>query len=278
MCTSCPFGASPVSNVCNVAFACNTDSSCQDCGFGLNYYWASTGTGANCLPCPTISNCVQCDELQTLKCSICSNGYYLDNAGSCVACNSNCTACESDTVCSGCKAGWTMKKGQTEGRCRACESPCLTCRGDTNFCTSCITGFTKDGWKCKNNTYIEFRIVITATVDVVMGDIDNIVCMIYAAMTKQDPTTIGSTCDKSIVTLSTLASGSTVVGGTTSASGASTSTTITSLGSYTVSSSTLTGYGGYASTSSEGSSKTGLIIGVVIGGVVLGTFISIQLS
>lgn len=82
-----------------------------------------------------------------------------------------------------------------------------------------------------------------------MNDIDNIVCMIMAVMTGQDPSTIGDTCDKSIVTLDSLASGSTVVTGSTSTASSGASTTFgSSLGSYSVSSSSVTGYGGYATT------------------------------
>ena len=76
-CTACPYPSSPVNNICVPSFPCNTGSTCQDCGYGLNYYWTSTGTGATCQPCPTIANCIQCDGLNTYKCLICLNGFYL---------------------------------------------------------------------------------------------------------------------------------------------------------------------------------------------------------
>ena len=84
-----------------------------------------------------------------------------------------------------------------------------------------------------------------------MGDIDNVICLIYAAMTGQNATAIGSTCDKSIVTLDSLTSGSSQVAGSTSSTTSGSSTVIgASLGSYTVTSSTIVGYGAYASSES----------------------------
>jgi hypothetical protein len=82
-----------------------------------------------------------------------------------------------------------------------------------------------------------------------MTDIDNIICMIYAVMTGQDPSTAAATCDKSMVTLDSLVSGSAVIVGSTSTPSSSTVTIPSTLGSYTVTSSTVTGYGAYASSS-----------------------------
>lgn len=119
MCTSCPYSSTVSNNACAPSFACNADESCEDCSYGLNYYWAlSSNGGGVCLECPSIDNCIQCDEYNTYECAICANGYYIDDDGSCTACSSNCTACWSDDICTGCKPGWTLRKGQTEGRCR----------------------------------------------------------------------------------------------------------------------------------------------------------------
>jgi hypothetical protein len=108
-----------------------------------------------------------------------------------------------------------------------------------------------------------------------MADIDNIICMISAIMTGQNHLTIGTSCDQSVVTLDSLTSGSvTIIGSTSSASSAIVSIPST-LGGYGISSATTTGYGAYAS--SESSSNTGLIVGLVVGIVALSTYIVIQL-
>ena len=170
-----------------------------------------------------------------------------------------------------------MRKGQTEGRCRQCQSPCLTCRGDPKYCTTCVSGFTLDRWNCKNNSYIQYQFVITSLIDVVMADIDNIVCMIYAVMNGQDPLFAGSNCDKAYITVESLTSGSTNITGYTTGTNLTANNVNmgSTLGGYTLASSTLTGYGSYAASSGEsgGSSNTGLIVGVVVGVVALSTFV-----
>lgn len=81
-----------------------------------------------------------------------------------------------------------------------------------------------------------------------MADIDNIICMIYAVMTGQDPNTIGATCDKSFVTLDSLVAGSAIIVGSTSSPTSPSVIIPPTIGTYSVSSSTVTGYGAYSTT------------------------------
>lgn len=62
-CLSCQSGSAVVNGVCALDLSCNSDSSCTDCGIGLNYVLVFDGTGNICDPCPSLSNCVQCDSV-----------------------------------------------------------------------------------------------------------------------------------------------------------------------------------------------------------------------
>ena len=191
----CPANSYASNGQCVANFSCNADSSCSKCGSGLNYIYAPTASGGECAPCPDIPNCIQCDTVVNTKCKICANEYYVEAAGTCAACHSNCTSCESNTICTGCKPGWTLKKGQTEGRCNPCVSPCATCKGKPNYCTSCVAGFTRMGWKCRNNTGTQFRLVFSALPSTILADIDNIACGIIAALNAYNVT--NASCDQS---------------------------------------------------------------------------------
>ena len=246
-CLSCPVNAEAVNGACVANFTCNSTSTCTDCGYGLNYIFAPISTTtAVCAPCPDLPNCIQCDDVDNYVCSICKNGYYLNDNLACSACNSNCTSCWSDTICTGCAPGWTLKKGQTEGRCRACESPCLTCKGKTKYCTSCVAGFTRFGWKCRNNTGTSFTFVLSIAPSVFLGDIDNFVCRILEVLNGFNVTNL-TDCDQAEVTFSNIAAGSTSVSGTSSSGStsnlASGATVGGSLGGSTIISSSVTSYG-----------------------------------
>jgi len=43
-----------------------------------------------------------------------------------------------------------------------CNIPCLECRGTASTCISCISGFTRIGWKCQKNEYVGFTITLQA--------------------------------------------------------------------------------------------------------------------
>ena len=109
--------------------SCNSDSSCTSCGQGLNYFLLSTSSGATCEECPEITSCIQCDSVNTYKCSLCRKGYYINKNGTCSNCSENCTECKSSRVCTGCVPGYYMKDGLSEGSCPKCQSPCSICQG-----------------------------------------------------------------------------------------------------------------------------------------------------
>lgn len=85
-------------------------------------------------------------------------GYYIDEDGGCSSCPASCISCFSEAVCYACELGYTLADGFTEGQCIECASPCLTCRGSSNYCTTCIDGYRKDGWKCQSIKNIGFNI------------------------------------------------------------------------------------------------------------------------
>jgi hypothetical protein len=116
-CLSCQSGSTVSGGVCALDLSCNADSSCSNCGQGLNYVLALSSAGATCAACPSLANCVQCDSVNNYKCSICKNSFYIDAAGVCNGCNSNCTSCKSSTVCTGCAPGFTLMEGYSEGTC-----------------------------------------------------------------------------------------------------------------------------------------------------------------
>lgn len=261
-CLTCPLYSNPVSGVCVPDFTCNATNSCTSgCGFGLNYYLDTTTV--TCEMCKPMEGCIQCDTVITDKCSMCKNKYYIDESGICKMCSSTCAQCDGPHSCTKCAVGYTMKEGQTEGKCRACETPCASCEGDPKYCTSCVSGFTQQGWHCRNNSYVGFTIVINTTPDTILGDIDNVICKLLAMLQGTDPTAATSDCDKSKVTVNTIHFSSTVLTGS-SSSGTSTalSSGLSSGGlGYTVTGSTVT-----SSTDTESSeSNVGLIVGVVVG-------------
>lgn len=86
-------------------------------------------------------------------------------------------------MCTSCINGYTLPSGISAGMCIACMAPCLTCLNTPTYCTSCRSGFTKQGWKCKNKLNVGFKLVIGApSVEHVLGIIDNLVAALLASM------------------------------------------------------------------------------------------------
>ncbi len=174
-CLSCQSGSLLVSSTCQLDTSCNATSSCSYCGQGLNFYLFPNGSGAVCLPCPSIANCIQCSSSNTFKCSICRDAYYVNEDSGCSNCSVNCTSCISDTVCLGCIAGFTLLDGFSQGQCLQCRIPCATCQGSTTYCTSCIAGFTKQSWMCQNDTRISLTIILNDAAGNILNNIDAVV-------------------------------------------------------------------------------------------------------
>lgn len=125
--------------------------------------------------CPSISNCLQCNGPSSpSSCILCANGYYIDANNSCSLCPSICTTCSSYSICSGCQPGYTLSGGQTTGNCLACTTPCLTCLNSQSYCLSCVTGFTRVGWFCKDNNNVGFQIILQETSSNILGSINSV--------------------------------------------------------------------------------------------------------
>ena len=145
----------------------------------------------------------------------------------------------------------------------------MTCIGSTTYCTSCLTGFTQDGWRCINSTYIQFSFTIsTASPSAVLLDIDTIISALLVLLS-ENPENVHT------ITLSKVASGSTAIVGvyagatsTTAASSALTTGLSTGLGAYTVVGVSVTTVG-----TSSTSLESGAIAGIVVGSIaVVGIF------
>ena len=182
-CTSCQDGSNLWAGQCYRDITCNNDNSCTYCGQGHNYFLVPTSaTSGYCAQCPTIANCIQCDSLDEYSCSVCKNGYYTNNNGTCSACNGSCTGCVSNETCTSCADGYTFSELVNEGVCIPCESPCAKCEGNPTSCTSCLPGFFTKGVKCKNVTFVAFSFVLTANITTILLDIDNIKISLYVML------------------------------------------------------------------------------------------------
>lgn len=139
-----------------------------------------------CLPCSQIANipnCIQCSHSNQQICSICQDGFYLDTTtGLCPSCPSSCTTCVGSKLCTACQIGYTLPTDQTLGYCLQCQSPCAKCSGVVKHCTSCISGFSKEGWKCLNNTRIAFTLTLGGNVAAVLTNIDAIISALLTMM------------------------------------------------------------------------------------------------
>jgi len=259
VCTSCYSGSTLNGSNCQMDLSCNANSTCTDCGQGLNYILV----GTTCVMCPAITNCLQCSSSNTSTCSICSAGYYVDTSNGCTICSNICISCISSSICTGCAQGYTLTQGQTQGLCLQCASPCATCLGSSTFCQTCITNYTKIGWKCQSNNYVGFTFVLNADAASVMNNID----AIYSQMAGIS----GNSSNTGDITFTSITSGSTILAGTiTGMSSAAVSSSLgtgVAIGGFTISSASVVGYGtAVSSTDSNGTTNSlPLILGLSIG-------------
>jgi hypothetical protein len=262
-CLSCYYPGVLVGTTCQLNTTCNADSSCTDCGQGLGYVLV----GATCQQCNSISNCLQCDSSNA--CAICLNGFYINSTGLCASCSAGCNVCLSSTICSACAIGYTLPYGQTQGQCLQCTSPCASCSGVATSCTSCLSGYTLTGWKCQNNTYVNFKIILLDSPENILGNVDSVTTGILSACGL-------NTSNTNAVTYESIKNGSTAVSGVVSDDSTSPSVIAASL-SASVASGSIAGIsvGSSSSISVTGSSSsdsqpnTGLIAGLVVGLTVL---------
>ena len=280
-CRSCYKGARISGNNCVADLTCNLNNDCTSCPSGVNYVLM----GANCLECPVIPKCTQCRQSNPSKCAICEAGYYPTDSG-CASCPTGSTACRSAYICTGCVPGYTIVSTTGEGLCLSCERPCATCQNTQATCTSCVDGFTHEGWKCKNNINVGFVLVFAASdTATILAIINAIIAKMLSILGQSDP---GSIIFSEIALGSVLLTG-TVDGTDTTASQASSQATLISSGmsgttvsgvDLTSSSVSTNGVSADSTDSSSGSSsKTGMIIGIAVAvPIVISKFHPIQSS
>ena len=136
--SACPDGYYHSSGVCVLCASpclyCFNQSACKSCQPSLYLFnltcsiacpsgsYTPTGSSFSCVSCPL--NCTQCLILNNVvRCTNCSQGYFLENATCNIACSQFTFA---NTV---------------EARCDRCAGPCLTCSNNIERCTSCIIGY-----------------------------------------------------------------------------------------------------------------------------------------
>lgn len=88
------------------------------------YLKGSLSAGYSCQSCPANATCTNNDVT-------CNSGYYLtgslSSGYSCTKCSlSNCTACSSATICTGCMSGYTL----TNGKCETPKNTVSDCPAD----------------------------------------------------------------------------------------------------------------------------------------------------
>ena len=247
---------------CVPDLTCNTGKTCTECGRTLGY----VPVAGECIPCSTITNCIQCTITNVELCQVCADGFYVDSLGQCTACASGCEICKSAETCLGCADGHTLSSDVNEGQCIACASPCLTCLGSSDFCLSCEPGFDPIGWKCQQQNYVLFSLLFSEAPAAVLADVDNIVTSLLGFL--------GKTKRNTIVWLTFKAGSTNATGNYNTASTESTAlsdaiTGSSSIGSYSVISSSVTAVGGTTSSSDDSGSNLGLILGTSIGGALL---------
>ncbi len=130
-------------NFIGVDCATNTYGSTATCdGCAAGSFFVSD----KCIPCE--ANCKTCSGYGPGECTVCADGYYLDNAGTCVACgDADCAICSGlgSGKCTSCASGYYLDAG----KCLACEPGCATCNGaGSGQCTSCVAGYARNGMSC----------------------------------------------------------------------------------------------------------------------------------
>lgn len=137
--------------------SCTTAASCLACPDG---YFLSA---KRCLQCGTIAHCIACDSTNSTRCKQCEDGYYVGADSTCLTCVSNCLTCDSNIFCTKAASGYYVSindAGSYTGTVLQCESPCATCIDYTDFCLSCVSGYSLRGSVCKKNTNLVFVLIL----------------------------------------------------------------------------------------------------------------------
>ncbi|ELP88833.1 protein kinase, putative, partial [Entamoeba invadens IP1] len=119
-------------DACNESCStCLSGTSCLECN--PSYY--RIGYSGLCQPYSTLDNCI---NKTSHGCTLCEDGYYLSHLSKCEKCHSNCTSCESETVCLAC----TEDNILNELNLCVHYSNILNCLGAMKSkCSKCIDGY-----------------------------------------------------------------------------------------------------------------------------------------
>jgi hypothetical protein len=263
VCLTCFGGAKLNGTTCTQDISCNKFNNCTNCGQGNGYILL----GANCLRCSANPNCLQCRPTNSKACSLCATGFYINSADTCSSCPNNCVSCISSSVCTGCTVGYTFSDGYVQGQCLPCTAPCVTCYGSQTYCTSCKSGYTKNGWKCLSNLNVGFSVSLTTDdLAAVLTAVDQIVAQMLTYLgishDKVDAITFSSIKHGS-VNINGFATPTTVSSTTVSSSTSSLSSGLSSssLGGFSVGSSSVVSNG----VNNSSTSNLPLIIGLSVG-------------
>ncbi|CAD8165030.1 unnamed protein product [Paramecium pentaurelia] len=164
ICTTCndPIHQTGTSCTCPATFFMNTSFMCQSCVSPclnctsellctscIDNYFLSVNSCIQCnLPC---QNCV---DLAT-KCTLCADGYFMDNLLACQPCIYPCSKCQNNgNYCLDCASTYVMStsipntcdcpynsiKVLTNNpiNCQLCTQPCDTCLGTSTNCLTCL--------------------------------------------------------------------------------------------------------------------------------------------
>jgi len=94
-----------------------------------------TRQAAQSNPC---SNCLNCTAAQI--CTDCNPGFFVDQAGQCIACSPNCETCVDANTCSVCLDEYTLNSNNVCVHNLLCPANCSVC-SDNTTCTTCLDGF-----------------------------------------------------------------------------------------------------------------------------------------
>jgi len=76
--------------------SCTINGVCSNCS--SLYYYLNT-TNNICVICPNAPACLNCDMNNPNNCLDCANGFYLTTNNTCAPCQSYCSKCTNETVC-----------------------------------------------------------------------------------------------------------------------------------------------------------------------------------
>lgn len=186
-CTNCVAGYTPNSLIysCTPVISCNGTCSVCPLGYTLNL--------VICIAC-TGSQCQSCLSSALSQCTSCVPGYYLNTNSQCQACLSQCATCLTGSGCLTCSLGYTqiqnVPANQNGYQCVICQSPCATCTNRPDYCTSCVSGFQFQGWKCSQSFYFGFTLTLLTTLSTFNKNYFSFILALTSSIGRSNPNSI----------------------------------------------------------------------------------------